>query len=159
MRVGVNSRESSLPGCPWFSDQISLFRQVLAHKKVLAAPSCHGTGAQTHHHLLHPFFSQPQCGWAQASPMGTPSLGSSPDTEALLYLCLRTEQSKKPLLGHCSDPLKLMGLNHPGASHQLQKNYTRDESGAIIFFLCAFQKDDLLSRLLCSAYIPVSQSF
>lgn len=104
-------------------------------------------------------WSQPQCGWVQASPMGTSSLGSSPDAEALLYLCLRREHSKKQLLGHCSDPLKLMGLNHPGASHQLQKNYTRDESGAIIFLLCAFQKDDLLSRPLRSAYTPVSQSF
>lgn len=83
--------------------------------------------------------------------MGTPSLGSSPDIEALLYLCLRTEHSKKQLLGHCSDPLKLMGLNHPDVSHQLQKNYTRDESGSILFLLCAFQKDDLLSRLLRSA--------
>jgi len=85
--------------------------------------------------------------------MGTPSLGSSPDTEALLYLRLRMEHSKKQLLGHRGDPLKLMGLNHPGVSYQLQKNYTRDESEAIIFLLCAFQKDDLLSRLLCSASI------
>lgn len=99
----------------------------------------------------HSNWSQPQCGEAQASPMGTPSLGWSLDAKALLYLCLRTEHSKKQLLGHCSDPLKLMGLNHPGVSHQLQKIYTRDESGAIIFLLCAFQKDDLFSRLLCSA--------
>lgn len=27
----------------------------MAHDEVLAAPSRHGTGAQTHHHLLHPF--------------------------------------------------------------------------------------------------------
>lgn len=85
--------------------------------------------------------------------MGTPSLGFSPDTKALLYLCLRTQHSKKQLLGHCSDPLKLMGLNHSGVSHQLQKNYTRDESGVIIFLLCALQKDDLLSRRLHSVFL------
>lgn len=85
--------------------------------------------------------------------MRTPSLGSSPDTEALLYLCLRIEHSKNQLLGHCSDPLKLMGLNHPGVSYQLQKNYTGDESGSIIFLLCAFQKDNLLSRLLYSVFL------
>lgn len=54
VRVSVNSSECSQPGYPRFSDQISLFREVMAHNEVPAAPSHHRTGAQTHHHL-HPF--------------------------------------------------------------------------------------------------------
>lgn len=103
-------------------------------------------------------WSQPQRRWTQARPVGTPSLGSSPDTEALLCLHLRMEHGEKKPLGHGRDPLKLMGLNHPRANHRLQKNYTRDEYGAVIFPLSAFQKDDLLSRLLRSAYALLSQS-